>query len=73
MPYSELTILQHHVFLVNHKILRCEEEDTHWGCCCGGRCSGCAAGRGPECAGNHVDSAERVPSERLEQAEQTSQ
>lgn len=48
-----------------------DEDDTHWGCCCGGRCSGCAAGRGPECAGSRVDSAERVPSERLEQTEHT--
>lgn len=46
---------------------------THWGCYCGGRCSGCAAGREPECEGSHVDSAEPVPSAHLQNQQQSLQ
>lgn len=42
---------------------------TYWGCCCGGMCSGCVVRRELVCAGNHVDSAEQVPSVHLQQEE----
>ncbi len=38
---------------------------THWGCCCGGRCSGYAAGRARACAGSHEDSRAPAPSAHL--------